>query len=582
MMFPGGTLAQPTVKEIVEQRPEEKVKETAPQGDEPEGSKPAGPQDEFSRGVPRTTVAGFLAATTKLDYERAAEYLDLQNLPGDLTKTQGPQLARQLKIVFDRSLWIDLTSLSLDPQGHDNDGLPSSRDLIGKIEIPGKTVEILLQQVPRGDGVSIWQFSSATVAQIPRLYRTYGYGLLDNIFPNAFFDLKVLGIEIWLWVGLMIIAILAYLAALVLTKTILFFLQRHATPMRDQLCRLVRGPLRFLLFLLVADLMIEYINPPLWFQALLKTRTLFSVAVVWMAFWIIDFLLDRLSERYHLQGRSTARVLLPPIGTGAKTVFVIIALLVWLDNLGFNVTTLLAGLGIGGLAVALALQKPIENLISAIILYTSQPVAVGDFCRFGAHIGTVEEIGLRATKVRTLDHSLLTIPNNNFAHLPLENFSKREKIWYHPQIRLRYDTTPDQIRYILVEIRKMFYAHPKVLDDPARIRLGGFGSFSLDLEVFTYIDVTDWGEFLEIAEDLNLRIMDIVQEAGSAFALPSQTLYSEQGQRPDNQRADAAEQKVHEWREGHRLFLPKFPAETIAELKGSLPYPPPGSAVAGS
>jgi MscS family membrane protein len=579
MMVPGGTLAQPTVKEIVEQSPEENAKLKAQEGAEPELPKPTGPQDEFNRGVPRTTVAGFLAAAAERDYQRAAEYLDLRHRPRELTKTQGPQLARQLKIVFDRSLWIDLTSLSREPMGHDNDGLPSFRDHVGKIEIPGKTVEILLQQVPREDGTSIWQFSSATVAEIPRLYRTYGYGLLDNIFPSAFFDLKVLGVEIWLWVGLIIIAILAYLAAFVLTKTLLLFLQRHPTPMRDQVVRLVRGPLRFLLLLVVAGLMIEYINPPLWFQALLKARTLFSVAVVWLAFWIVDFLIDRLSEHYQLHGQSTARVLLPPLGTAAKTVFVIIAVLIWLDNLGFKVTTLLAGLGIGGLAVALALQKPIENLVSGITLYTSQPVAVGDFCRFGEKIGTVEEIGLRATKVRTLDHTLLTVPNINFVHAQLENFSKREKIWYHPQIRLRYDTTPDQIRYILVEIRKMFYAHPKVLDDPARIRFEGFGSFSLDLEVFAYIDVTDWGEFLEIAEDLNLRIMDIVQEAGSAFALPSQTLYSEQGQRPDNQLAGAAEQKVHEWRKGHQLFLPKFPAEKIAELKGSLPYPPPGSAV---
>lgn len=580
LMVPEEILAQPTVKDIVEQSPEENAKIKAPEGAEPEVPTPKGPQDEFNRGVPRTTVAGFLAATAEPDYQRATEYLDLRNVPGEWTKTQGPQLARQLKIVFDRSLWIDLTSLSLDPNGHENDGLASFRDRVGKIEIPGKTVEILLQRVSRDDGVAIWKFSSATVAQIPQLYRTYGYGLLDDIFPNAFFDLKFLGVEVWLWAGLIFIAILAYLAAFVLTKTILLFLQRHSTPIRDQLCRLVRGPLRLLLFLLVADLMVEHINPPVWFQALLKSRTLFSVAMVWMVFWIIDFLLERLSERYQFQGRSTARVLLLPIGTATKTMFVIITLLVWLDNLGFKITTLLAGLGIGGLAVALALQKPLENLISAITLYTSQPVAVGDFCRFGENIGTVEEIGLRATKVRTLDHSLLTVPNVEFAHLPLENFSKREKMWYHPQIRLRYDTTPDQIRYILVEIRKMLYAHPKVLDDPARIRFGGFGSFSLDLEVFSYINVTDYGEFLEVAEDLNLRIMDIVQEAGSAFALPSQTLYSEQGQRPDTQRARAAQEKVQEWREGQELLLPRFPAEKIAELKGSLPYPPLGSAVA--
>ena len=331
IMFPEGTIAQPTVKEIVEQSPEEKAQETAQKGDEQENSKPSVPQDEFSRGVLRTSVAGFLAAAAKPDYVRAAEYLDLRNLPRELTKTQGPQLARQLKIAFDRSLWIDLQSLSLDPLGHDNDGLPSSRDLVGKIEIPGKTVEILLQRVPRGDGVSIWQFSTPTVAQIPRLYEKYGYGLLGEVFPDAFFDLKVLGVEIWLWVGLIVIGIFAYLAVFVLTKTILLFLQRHPTPIRDQVCHLVRGPLRFLLLLLMAGKMIDYINPPLWFQALLKSRTLFSVAVVWTAFWIIDFLLDRLSERYQLQGRSTARVLLPPLGTAAKTLFVIIALLIWLD-----------------------------------------------------------------------------------------------------------------------------------------------------------------------------------------------------------------------------------------------------------
>ena len=577
LLLPEGTLAQPTVKEIVEQSPEEKAKETVQKGDEQDTSKPAGPQDEFSRGVPRTTVAGFLAAAAKPDYERAAEYLDLRNLPRELTLTQGMQLARQLKIVFDRSLWIDLQNLSPDPLGHDNDGLPSSRDLVGKIDIPGKTVEILLQRVAREDGVTIWKFSSATVGQIPRLYETHGYGLLGEVFPEAFFDLKVLGLEVWLWVGLIVITVLAYLAAFAFTKIFLLFLERQPTPKRDQVCRLVRGPLRFLLLLIMAGLMIDYINPPLWFQALLKSRTLFSIAVVWTAFWVIDFLLDRLSERYQLQGRGTARVLLPPIGTAVKTLFVIITVLIWLDNLGFKITTLLAGLGLGGLAVALALQKPIENLVAAITLYTSQPVSVGDFCRFAGNMGTVEEIGLRATKVRTLDHSLLTVPNVDFVHLPLENFSKREKIWYHPQIRLRYDTTPDQIRYILVEIRKMFYAHPKVLDDPARIRFGGFGSFSFDLEVFAYIDVTDYGESLEVAEDLNLRIMDIVQAAGSAFALPSQTLYSEQGQRPDAQLAQTAQQKVNEWREGHRLFLPQFPAEEIAELKGSIPYPPPGS-----
>jgi MscS family membrane protein len=250
---------------------------------------------------------------------------------------------------------------------------------------------------------------------------------------------------------------------------------------------------------------------------------------------------------------------------------------VWLNNVGFNVTTLMAGLGIGGLAVALAAQKPLENLIGGITLYTSRPVRVGDFCRFGDKIGTVEEVGLRATKVRTLDRTLLNIPNAEFVHLHLDNFTKREKIWYHPRIRLRYETTPDQVRYILVEVRKVLYAHPKVFSDPARIRFVGFGEYSLDLDIFAYVDVTDYGQFLEVAEDLNLRIMDIVAKAGSRFAFPSQTIYMEQGEGLDEKLVKAAEAHVKEWREQRALYLPSFPEEAIGQLAGSLDYPPTGS-----
>jgi MscS family membrane protein len=470
----GPIQAQPTVKEVVTQSPDEETTLQAKEGVKAERSQPTGPQDEFNRGVSRTTVAGFLAAAKKRDYQRAAEYLDLRNLPRALTKMQGPQLARQLKVIFDRYLWIDLEKLSLDPKGHKEDGLPSSRDAVGKLDIPGKTVEILLQRVPRGDGVLIWKFASVTVAQIPQLYNTYGYGYLGKIFPEAFFDLQILGIEVWLWVGLLIITLLAYIGAYIPTKMIDLFLQHHPTPVRASVGRLMRGPLRFLLMLVVGRQIIQYFHPPFWLQAVLQAHTLLIVALVWMALWVIDFLLDRLAHRFQGPKRKTAGVLLPPLATAAKTMFIIIAVLVWLDNLGFRITTLLAGLGIGGLAMALALQKPIENLVSAITLYTSQPVAVGDFCRFGDKIGTIEEIGLRATKVRTLNHTLLTVPNIDFVHAQLENFSKRKKIWYHPQIRLRYDTTPDQLRYILVEIRKIFYAHPKVLEDPARIRFEGF------------------------------------------------------------------------------------------------------------
>jgi MscS family membrane protein len=226
--------------------------------------------------------------------------------------------------------------------------------------------------------------------------------------------------------------------------------------------------------------------------------------------------------------------------------------------------------------VALAAQKSLENFFGAITLYSSKPVRIGDFCRFGDRVGTIEEIGLRSTLVRTLDDTTVSVPNVEFSNRELENYTRRRKIWYHPRIRLRYDTTPDQLRYILVEIRKVLYGHPKVLPDLARIRFVGFGESSLDLDIFAYIDVTDYGESLEVAEDLNLRIMGVIAKAGSGFALP-QTLYMERSKGLDNERAREAEAEVTRWKEEQALYLPNFPLDKISSLRGSLDYPPVGS-----
>jgi MscS family membrane protein len=271
---------------------------------------------------------------------------------------------------------------------------------------------------------------------------------------------------------------------------------------------------------------------------------------------------------------------LPTLGRVVKGVVVFVAGVQLLSGFGFNVTALVAGLGVGGIAVALAAQKTVENVIGGVAVFFNQPVRVGEFCAFGDKLGTVEEIGLYATRVRTLDRTVVTVPNAQFSTMQIENYARRDRFWYHPRISLRYETTPDQIRYVLVEIRKMLYAHPRVDADPARVRFVGFGASSLDVDIFAYVHGADYSEFLEVAEDLNLRIMDIVSAAGSSFAFPSQTTYIESGEGLDRERAREAEERVRAWRERNELLLPRFPAETIAALDDTLAYPPAGSAVA--
>jgi len=188
----------------------------------------------------------------------------------------------------------------------------------------------------------------------------------------------------------------------------------------------------------------------------------------------------------------------------------------------------LAGLGVGGIAVALALQKPMEDVFGAITLYTQQPVRVGDFCRIGNEMGTIEEIGLRTTRLRTLANTLIAIPNSRLANEPIDNISARKKILYRPILRLRYDTTPKQLRHILDGIRELFNSHDRVLQDNHRVRFKEIADDALLIEVYGYLDTKDWSVYLELAEELNMRILEIVAQAGTTLSLPARTLHIEQ------------------------------------------------------
>ncbi len=538
---------------------------------------PAVPEDKFSRGTPRTSVREFLRVIEERNFEKAAEHLDLRHLPKKVKQIPGSELARQLRLVLARTIWVDFAELSDDPKGHLEDGLPSYRDRLGRIHSGEKTFDILMQRVPRGDGVSIWKFSNRTVAHIPELYSIFANGFLEQIFPPWFFEFRLGGIYLGEWVAILGIAGIAYLVAIAVTGPMYYWMRRKETPLRAQLLKYFQKPFRFLLWVLVGRQLIKMMDLSLVAQALVEAQTIFLLFVGWMAMRIIDFSIVRMVAGLKKRGQPGMTVLLPPLGTVLKTVLIFAGLVFWLDNIGVKVTTLLAGLGIGGLAVALAAQKSLENVIGAITLYAAKPVKVGDFCRFGDRYGTVEEIGMRSTKIRTLDSTVIIVPNAEFCSSQIENLSMREHMWYHPRIRLRHDTTPNQLRYILVEVRKMFYSHPKVRPDPARIRFEGFGEYSLDLEVFAFIDGNIPDLYLGVVEDLNLRIMDIIAKAGTGIAIPSQALYIQRGKGLDEDNMRGAEDHVREWKKAQALFIPAFPQEKIDELRGSLDYPPIGS-----
>jgi MscS family membrane protein len=244
---------------------------------------------------------------------------------------------------------------------------------------------------------------------------------------------------------------------------------------------------------------------------------------------------------------------------------------------GINLTAVVAGLGIGGIAVAFAAQKTIENFFGGLFLVWDKPIRLGDYCKAGEHAGTVEHIGLRSTLIRTLNRTVVSIPNGQLSSISVENFAMRDRFLFRHTLNLRYETTADQLRYVVAQTRELLYEHPRVDSTTARVRFVAFGQSSIDVEIFAYVLETVQEVYLAVQEDLLLRIMDLVESSGSGFAFPSQTLYMSKDEGLDAEKSRRAAETVRRWRDEGELPFPDHSPAMVSHLDSTLEYPPKGS-----
>jgi MscS family membrane protein len=312
------------------------------------------------------------------------------------------------------------------------------------------------------------------------------------------------------------------------------------------------------------------------------TTILLHGGVVWLLWLVVLTTFERIIQVRNIPEKSFDAHL---GRLGARTIGIVFSILI-IGNashvLGLPLYSVVAGLGIGGLAVALAIRPTLENLIGGIVLYLDQPVRVGDFCSFGDKTGTVETIGLRSTRLRALDRTLITVPNSSLADMQLINWAKCDRMLIDTTIGLRYETENDQLRHVLVKFREMLHAHPKIHSETVRVRFAGFGQCSLDIGVRIYALTQEFNEFHAIREDVLLRMSDIVKKSGSSFAFPSQTLYMGRDDGLDGELGQTAAEEVESWRKAGKLPFPRLAADRIEQLEGTLDYPPRGSVEASS
>jgi MscS family membrane protein len=489
-------------------------------------AQPEAPQDVLGRTTPRGTVLGFLLAARKADNEIAARYLNT-----DLKGESAALLAHKLYVVLNRRLAVELRQLSDRPEGSSPLLTNLDEDLIGTIASDGGNVDIVVERVDRGKGRFLWLFSPKTLDAVPTLFEEVDAIPIDSFIPEFLLETRIAGMALFGWLALLVGLPAFYVFAALLNRLLSYLagsvrrrVHRNADLSNPEI--LPRAVRLLILALAIRWAMSKAALPLLMRVFWSSTATVITIAAwVWMLILlngVAESFLQRRLVRLN-QGGATSILRL-----GRRTVDVLllfVGILVGLHHFGVNLTAVLAGLGVGGVAIALGAQKTLENVIGGISVIFDRSVGVGDFVKVADKEGFVEHIGLRSTRLRTLDRTLVSIPNGQLASVSLEDISIRDKFWLHHTLRLRSDTSAPMMRAILKGVQTHLEQHARVEPGSVRVRFLGFGTSSLDVEISAYVLSSDWSQFLEIQQDLLLDVMEIVQAAGAGIAYPSQTLF---------------------------------------------------------
>jgi len=536
--------------------------------------------DPLHRDTPNGTVFGFLQAAQAGNYATAAEYLQLS---ASHRQSEGQDLARKLKTVMDGAFAGSLKRISTLPEGDPQDGVPRDHQRLGTLASGDAEVALELVRVSQPDVGKVWLVSAETLEKVPEVFEQVEARQVETQLPAVLVRHQLGGMPLWQWLALLLALPIAAAAAWMLLVTLEFprrWWARRSGLETGNDWRSVSAPAWLLVATFVHRLWAAYLGLPLLSRHyyLEIAAIAMIVATNWLAWRIIRLFLNRVRSRSLAHGRvGTASIIL--LGERlVKAGMFVVAVFSVLGSLGFNLTTALAGLGIGGLAIGFGAQKTIENLFGGLSVLGDEAIRVGENCRFGDRIGVVEDIGLRSTRVRTEERTLLTIPNGTLATINLENLSRRDKFLFKTDLGLRPETSPDQLRHLLAGIRELLYSHPRVEQATARIRFTELRPSSLNLELFCFIVTRDGLEFLAVREDLLLHILDLVEHTGTSLAMPSQTLYLGRDAGNDPDKTSAAEEKVKQLRSEQRLPFPDFAPGEIAAMRGAVPYPPAGSA----
>jgi MscS family membrane protein len=516
------------------------------QGSSATGS-PAKPSDQLGRDTPYGTVFGFLQAAQSGNYSIAAQYLQMSPAR---RQAEGDALAMKLNVAMNRAFAGSLRP-SRQPEGTPQEDVPLDRQKLGTMSAGDVDADLDLIRVTDPTAGKIWLIATDTLVKVPELYDQVEARQVESRLPQWTVKHELAGMPLWQWFALLLLipvaAGAAWLLLVVLQIPLRWWARRHGQTELAQ-WRSVSGPAWLLVGAAIHRILASYLGLPLLPRHYYNQTVAVCVIIgfFWILWRIIRWFLQRVRNRALARGHSGTGSLMLLGERMIKAVVVIMALFLILGVLGFNMSTALAGVGIGTLAVGFGAQQTIANLFGGVSVLGDEVIRVGDVCKFGDRTGTVEDIGLRSTRVRTEERTLLAIPNGTVATINVENLSRRDKILFKTVLGLHTDTSAGDLRRVLSEIFRVVSSHPKIETDTTRVRLTEVTSGSLNVELFCYVLTRDFNEFAEVREDLLLRVMKFVEESGTNLASASQTLYLGGDPASKKEKIDAAARKVAE------------------------------------
>jgi MscS family membrane protein len=474
---------------------------------------------------------------------RALETIDFSKLPEQGRFAKEVETALLLKEILDR--------IKLPPEDEipDDTTVDDKQNPVSRWSIP--QTRITIARIDGGARAGEFLFTADTVTRLADYYEatrhlpykpgalvgiydeyTHGSGL---ILPRSWSGNLptwskriVLGQAVWQWLGLAIVAAAAVAAVRALLRWGRRWDERHAAAApraRFGLpAALLAGVAVAYFARLIILLVLGFIGDA-WTPLSTLIWVLTFAALGWLVVLVTGRVADAVNAARYAEAGSIDSHLVRIVLRLASLVLLVSLFIYAAGFFGIPLTPVIASLGVGGLAIALAVRPTLENVIGGLTLFADKPVRIGDFCRFGSEEATVEEIGLRSTRLRKLDDTVISMPNSDFSQRELTNYSRRRRRLYQTTIGLRYETTEEQLRAVIVELDKMLRDHPQVLNERLHVRFDGFGASSLDVAIFVYVSATDWLQYLEVREDINFKIMSIVGAVGTGFAFPSQTSY---------------------------------------------------------